>query len=158
MHFCTAGTQMNMTDLQHYTAKYTGTNFQMIHLRCILDNKNLLWFLSDTDEVGISETESSSHWSFQKHLTSNFYGRPNLLFLYSVDLLCTFLVVDVMSQSPYGPDCAFFFHYKKKQFSQTTISSNAISVLQITWQRKRQRQRVSEWEWVWVCVCDIRND
>jgi len=43
---------MNMTDLLHYAAEHTGTNFKKI-LRCILDNKNLLRFVSHRDKVGI---------------------------------------------------------------------------------------------------------
>ena len=52
MHLCTDGTQMNIIDLLHYAAEHTGTNFKKI-LRCILDNKNLLRFMSHGDKVRI---------------------------------------------------------------------------------------------------------
>ena len=52
IHLCAQGTQMNMFDLLHYAAEHTGTNFKKI-LHCIIDNKNLLWFVSHRDKDGI---------------------------------------------------------------------------------------------------------
>ena len=60
MHLCTEGTEMNMIDLQHYATEHTGTNFKTI-LRCMLDNKNLLQFMSHRAKVGIVQRDSSSH-------------------------------------------------------------------------------------------------